>query len=199
MFLEAKKTVSLEAFARRYESAENADFILELISGAVVEMPSNGLSSKIAMRIGRYLGAYVDDHNLGHVTGEAAGYQISEENVYAPDVGYIAKTRLATLPAKSFIPKPPHLAVEVLSPSNTRAEILTKVSNYLAVGTIVWVVDIQHQKIQIHAPNQLVKEIGSGGTLEGGSLLPDFSLAVDIIFKGITFVDETDGHETLNH
>lgn len=183
MVLEAKYTLSAEQFATLSSDPAYANDKVELVGGEVIVTMSNGLSSKIAGIIITYLNLYLFQHEIGHATGEHGGYRISATNVYAPDVGYIAKARLPVMPSEGFVPMPPDLAVEVISPSNTPTQIITKVTNYLAVGTVVWVVDIERRTVAIHTPTQMVEEIGQDGTIQGGALLPNFTLPVADIFR----------------
>ncbi|NOG51492.1 MAG: hypothetical protein HND48_20260 [Chloroflexi bacterium] len=76
MVLNVPALTSAEEFERFAEQPENADKILELIAGEVVEVPSNIWSSIISSRINRRIGEWVETHNLGFVTGEAGGYRV---------------------------------------------------------------------------------------------------------------------------
>jgi Uma2 family endonuclease len=57
-----------------------------------------------------------------------------------------------------------------------------KVVNYLSVGTTVWVVDPDRKLVEVYMHGQPVKKIGIDGTLDGGDVLPSFTLAVKDIF-----------------
>src|SRR5512142_1958221 len=65
----------------------------ELVKGELIEMaPAGGLHGIIAMRLGQYILAYVDKHDLGFVTAAETGYILTENplTVRAPDVGFVA-------------------------------------------------------------------------------------------------------------
>lgn len=162
---------------------ENADRILELIDGEIAEkMPSNPYSSAVAARINRFIGQFVDDHDLGYVTGEAGGYIISDENYFAPDVAFISKTRQPALPQQGYNPIPPDLAVEVISPTDSYSDVAQKVTTYLRHGTTaVWVVDAQTRTVAVHLATG-AKILTEDDTIEGGDVLPGFTLAVGRIF-----------------
>ncbi len=103
MLIEKWQTYTLAEFGAIDRLPQNADKILELINGEIVEkMPSNPYCSFISARIIRYLGGFVDDNDLGYVTGEAGGYYISERNMFAPDVAYISKERQPEFPARGL-------------------------------------------------------------------------------------------------
>jgi Uma2 family endonuclease len=98
-------------------------------------------------------------------------------------VGYISKERQATLPYDEwFNPNPPELAVEVISPTDQDRMIRVKVANYLAAGTVVWVVYPPTKEIEVYRPGQSVDILSVEDTLDGGPVLPEFKLAVLEVF-----------------
>ncbi len=169
--------LTVEDFDEFVNQPENADRLFEFIGREIVEVPSNPYSSYIASRFNRRLAAFVEDNNLGYVTGEQGGYQVSGER-YAPDVAFISKERQPELARSGYNPNPPDLAVEVISPTDTRRNISIKVSNYLAAGTVVILVDPEETEISVHHPGQRVITLGQADTFDGGNILPGFKLAV---------------------
>ena len=174
-----RERITVEAFDRF--AAEHTEALFEFIGGEIVEVPSNPYSSKIALRIGRFIGAFVDEHHLGHVTGEAGGYQVYGER-YAPDVGFISAARQPELAQEGYNPLPPDLAVEVISPTDSEKKLRIKIGNYLAAGTVVWVVYPQDREVEIYTPGKPVQIVDVNGVLEVGTLLPGFRLPVGDIF-----------------
>lgn len=177
------QSMTVEEFDRFVDLPENADRLFEYIGGEVVEVVSSARSSKIALRIGYFITGYLLQNDIGHATGADGGYRVGGER-YIPDVGFISRAHLPELPDLSYLPQAPELAVEVLSPSNTPHEMRVKIGNYLAAGTVVWLVDPDLKRVEVYAPGQPVQKIGLDGTLDGGTLLPGFALAVKDIFVG---------------
>jgi len=177
-----KKRVTAEEFEHFVELPENSERLFELIGGEIVEVPSNPYSSKLGMRFGRHIGNFVDENDLGHVTGEQGGYMVSGER-YAPDVGFISKQRQPELPRKGYNPLAPDLAVEVVSPTDREDRLSIKIANYLAAGTVVWVARPEYKEVEVYVPGQPVKIVDMNGELDGGSVLPGFRLAVKDIFR----------------
>src|SRR6266849_3602401 len=101
---------------------------------------------------------------------------------YAPDVAYISFARQPELAKKGYNPNPPELAVEVVSPNDPERNLRIKVANYLAAGTLVWLVRPDEKQIEVYAPGQPVKVLGVKDILDGGSVLPGFSLKVGEVF-----------------
>lgn len=175
--------VTAVEFDRWIEQPENAGNLYEFINGEIVEVPSNPFASYIAMRILRWIATFVEAHDLGFVTGEAGGYMVSGER-YAPDVGYISKIRQPTLAKQGYNPNPPDLAVEVDFPSTLQSQraLRTKIVNYLAAGTVVWLVLPEVKEIEIFVPGQARRVVRMDETLDGGDVLPGFSLPLSVIF-----------------
>ncbi len=179
-----KLTYTVAQFQEFESLPENADRILELIDVEIVEKMPSFTPSRIASRIGRFLGNFADEHQLGYVTGEAGGYVMSEGNVFNPDVGYISKERLPEAPEREA-PVPPDLAVEVKSPSDSKRAMRRKAEKYLASGTrLVWLVFPDEQLVEVYVADKDVQTVGIDGVLEGGDVLPGFTLKVSDIFAG---------------
>jgi Uma2 family endonuclease len=175
--------VTVEEFDAYVSLPENADRLFELIGGEIVEVPSNPFASYISARINRRFAAHVEDRNLGYVTGEAGGYMVSGEK-YAPDVAFISYIKQPELAHSGYNPNPPDLAVEVDFPSSTESQrnLMIKVGNYLAAGTVVWCVYPEVKEVHVFVPGLPVKIFDMNGVLDGGDVLPDFRLPVSDIF-----------------
>ena len=175
-----------EEFDEFILEADPEDKIFEFIGGEIVEVPSNPYVSGIGLTIGSYIRVFVRENgNFGHVTGADGGYRVSGER-YAPDVGYISKDRQSELARIGYNLIPPELAVEVISNEANNQELNNlrwKITNYLAAGTVVWVVFPASMRIEIHAPGQAVKKLGIDDILDGGDILPGFKLPVRDILE----------------
>ena len=83
----------------------------------------------------------------------------------------------------SFVPMAPDLAVEVLSPSDRMADALAKVAMYLQAGTqLVWLVNPTTRKVMVFRSEMDLVTLGESDTLDGGDVLPGFSVPVAEIF-----------------
>jgi Uma2 family endonuclease len=106
--------------------------------------------------------------------------------VRVPDLSFFRWDRL---PARGEVPQEPvagfvpNLAVEVLSKSNTRKEMNRKLREYFLAGVeLVWIVDPRKRVVQVYtAPDQSTL-LDEDDTLDGGDVLPGFSLALRELF-----------------
>jgi Uma2 family endonuclease len=173
-----------EAFEQFIAQPENEMRLFELIGGEVVEVPSNPFASKIAMRILIFIGMYLQQHDLGHLTGEAGGYIVDGER-YAPDVAFISYARQRILAQEGYNPAPPDLAVEVDFPSTPQSQrnLRIKLFHYLNAGTVVWLVYPETQEIEVYVPGKRVEVLSLDNALNGGEVLPGFTLPLKDIFQ----------------
>ncbi len=181
-----KLITTAEGFDALLRQSDLGEGIYEFVRGEIVEVPSNPYASEIGGSIFFFLKLFVRDNQIeGHVTPADGGYWIAGER-YAPDVAYISKARQPELARSGYNPNPPELAVEVVSDENSSKELNSlrwKITNYLAAGTVVWAVFPIAQRIEIHAPNRPVQQLDLNDMLDGGDLLPGFTLPVREIFK----------------
>ena len=78
----------------------------------------------------------------------------------------------------------PDIAVEVVSPSDTAAEIARKVAEYLAAGSQrVWVVYPAGRRVVVHRADGSVLSYGGDDVITDEELLPGFSLPLSEIFE----------------
>jgi Uma2 family endonuclease len=181
---ESRTRYTLAAFHAFADQPENAGRLLELIDGEIAEKVGSFTPSQIAALILIELGIYLKSNPIGRVTGADGSYTISEDNEFIPDVAYISKVRLPERPEREA-PIPPDLAVEVKSPTDRLRALRRKAERYLEAGTrLVWLVLPDDQSIEVYMPDADVLVLRPGDTLDGGEVLPGFTLAVSAIFEG---------------
>lgn len=177
-----EKRYTLAEFHAFAERSENKNRLFELINGEIVEKVASFTPSRIALRIGYLLATYLDQHDIGYVTGADGSYILSPGYEVMPDVGYISKERLPREPERE-VEGPPDLAVEVKSPTDSKRELRQKAEVYLRFGTkMVWLVFLEDQRVEVYVPDDDVREFDINGVLDGGEVLPGFTLSVSEIF-----------------
>ncbi|HUP00585.1 MAG TPA: Uma2 family endonuclease [Gemmatimonadota bacterium] len=78
----------------------------------------------------------------------------------------------------------PDLAVEIVSPSNTAADIQEKVLEYLAAGSrLVWVVHPRSRSVTVYRSREEIRVLVEGESLEGDDVLPGFRLGVSELLE----------------
>jgi Uma2 family endonuclease len=167
-----------------YEPEE--DLRKELVAGEVVCEPQpNPEHGAIAANLTYHLRSFLAANRLGRVVVES-GYvlQRGPDTVRGPDVSFISTTRWAATNRRSFFEGAPDLAVEVASPSDSRPKLAAKAREYLRAGSrLVWVVWPRTRTVDVHRPGSPPTTLGTADTLDGGDLLPGFTLPVSLIFE----------------
>jgi Uma2 family endonuclease len=83
----------------------------------------------------------------------------------------------------------PDLVVEVLSPSNTPAEMARKRGEYFRSGVrLLWEIDPRTRTVRVYTSETAVGELSAADTLDGGAVLPGFTLPLAQLF------DQLDRH-----
>jgi len=160
----------------------------ELVDGRLVRREMGTLSSWVAGRIIRLLGAWGEDTGLCWVLLPDTAYQCFPDHpakVRKPDASFILRGRLPgeELPTGNMFIRP-DLAVEVLSPNDLADKVNEKLGEYLDAGIpLIWIVDPRNRKIQTFENGQPRAHLTERDELTGGAVLPGFRCAVRDIFR----------------
>lgn len=160
--------------------------LCELVDGMLVEKPMGLLESVLAMFIGSEIGAYLKTNKLGFVAGADGMMRLAAGLVRIPDVSFVSWNQLPTraVPPTPILGLRPDLAVEVLSRSNTDVEIERKIGEYFAAGTqLIWIVDPTTRTVRVLTSAVDQQLLSEDKSLDGGAVLPGFSLSVAAIFN----------------
>jgi Uma2 family endonuclease len=157
----------------------------ELVEGTLVEKPVGLEESFLAGWLLTLINQYVVPRNLGVVTGEAGLMELPEGPVRGPDVAFTSWGRMANRrrPADPIPELAPDLAVEVLSASNTPGEMARKRGEYFRAGVrLVWEIDPRARTVRAYTAENAYAELTAAATLDGGAVLPGFTLPLPQLF-----------------
>jgi len=151
--------------------------------------PYGFLHGIICANVYDVLRPFVRVYRLGYVLGHGVLYDLpvrddTAASALVPDVSFVRKGRLPPgFDLARPFPGAPDLAVEVISPNETAADVLGKVDAYLNAGTAqAWVLFAQRR--------ELYQYLRTGGkttvSLYGGS----DRVAVEALFPGLELVVE---------
>ena len=133
----------------------------------------------------RLIAVHVHRHRLGRTYLAETGFLIGRDpdTVRAPDVAFVRSERVVEV-EQGFFPGPPDLAVEIVSPGESKVAVMEKVEMWLDRGTRrVWVGWPRTRTVTQHDPGEPVRVFHEGDRLEGGDVLPGFSCEVSEIFE----------------
>jgi Uma2 family endonuclease len=164
------------------------DRICELIDGTLVEKPMGTRESFLALSVGRILGNFVAEHDLGLVGGADGPYRMLQGNIRYPDVSFVPWSSLpdGELPEEAIWSVVPTLAVEVLSESNTHAEMVQKWSELSELGTLVmWLIDPVTSSAEVWRPGEEPKLVKLADDLDASPAVPGFTLRLADVFAAL--------------
>ena len=170
--------------------------LYELVDGVLVETAMGYYESYLALLLARLLGNFVAQRNLGIIAGEAGMVRLSAGLVRIPDLSFVSWNRLPgrRVPREPIPDLAPDLAVEVLSPSNTEREMERKLHDYFTAGIfLVWYVDPAARAVTVFTAADQPVLLREGQTLDGGSVLPGFTLALRDLFAEPSGQEGTQG------
>jgi Uma2 family endonuclease len=131
--------------------------------------------------------SYVRRRKFGRLFGAETGFLIERnpDTVRAPDLAFIHKDHLpSTDPDDAFWPGAPDLAVEVISPGDSRSEVAETIEAWLAAGCLmVWVIDAKLRTVAVHRPAGNRQTLTVADEIDGGEVLPGFRMPVAAIFE----------------
>src|SRR5262245_319324 len=159
--------------------------LCELIDGTLVEKPMGLPESILAGAVIAVLRAFVYPRKLGLVAGSDGIVRLWAGRVRLPDVAYFSWDRIPgrRFPAQPVAELAPDLAVEVVSPNNTRREMEIKRDDYFRAGVrLVWQIDPRARTVDVYTAPDAPTVLRGTDTLDGGAVLPGFTLPLADLF-----------------
>jgi Uma2 family endonuclease len=163
--------------------AEHPSGLYELLHGEIVEKVPTQEHGVIATKISARLLVFMEDNNIqGHVAVEARFSPTDDElNDRLPDVS----VHLTDKPpvAEGAVEGMPNLAVEIKSPKDSNKLMRDKAEFYLENGCqLVWLVYPDKKSVEVFQPDKNFVHLVMGDMLDGGDVLPGFTLPVATLF-----------------
>jgi len=186
-------STAVETSAREWteasiEAIPDDGFNHEIVNGELVMSPKNNFEHEnLCARLFVALSDFNRHHKLGVVLGSSAGFWMQNRNCRAPDVSFISRERIQQAgfrpDTRRFFPGAPDLAVEVVSASNSAAELTARLRDFFSSGTrLAWLIQPEDRSVEIcHAPDR--RNRISGGSLDGEDILPGFQLRLETLFE----------------
>jgi Uma2 family endonuclease len=160
--------------------------LCELVDGVLVEKPMGFFEARLAFILGFFLEKFLETHDLGIAVGADAVLRVQPGQVRLPDLSFFSWDRFPNriVPREAILQMTPDLAVEVLSPSNTKKEMLRKRREYFGGGCrLVWEVDPRKRALRVYTSATQSILLQEDDTLDGGEVIPGFRLPIRDWFK----------------
>ena len=159
----------------------------ELVKGVMRRIPPAGFEHGIrTAKIGGRLNEHVERQKLGYVCGAETGFKIAQnpDTVRAPDAAFVCQASIDERGiVKGYWEGAPDLAVEVISPGDTYAEVTEKVDEWLNAGcAMVWVVNPRRETVEVYRSPEEIIVLRGNDILEGGDVIEGFQCRVKDLF-----------------
>ena len=156
--------------------------------GSIAVMAPTG--GETGARSGRLFAAvfrWAEEDGSGVAFDSSTGFELSNGAVRSPDAAWVARARLARLPAEDkqgFLPLCPEFVIELLSPSDSLAGVRRKMEEYRDNGArLGWLVDPVRRQVVIYRADGVAERHAGTGVLTGESVLPGFALDAAAIWE----------------
>lgn len=160
----------------------------EVVKGELRKMPPAGSEhGYIAINIGTSLNSHVRANRLGRVYAAETGFKLTSEpdTVRAPDAAFVSRARVEKMGRiAGFWPGAPDLAVEVVSPGDTHAQVVEKALAWLEAGCrMVLVADPERRTVTSYRSLDDIHILTEGSAIAGADVVPGWELPVAEIFS----------------
>ncbi len=155
--------------------------LCELIEGTLVEKTMGAQESILAARLIQWLLNFMDIRNLGEAMAPDGMIWFGANQLRMPDISVYLRERLpdGKMPGDAILSIIPDIAVEILSQGNSRTEMDEKLGLYFAAGVrLVWYADPIKRQIWVYDAVDHGTCLDHTMTLDGGAVLPGFTLRV---------------------
>jgi Uma2 family endonuclease len=159
--------------------------LYELIDGVLVEKDMGMPESVIASKCSHHLWSYLDENDLGVAFTADGPFRVRLGRIRFPDAGFVSWNRLSghEVPDDPILDAVPDLAIEVISKGNTPKEMDLKLEDYFQAGVrLVWFLYPKTQTAVVYTSPTSKKVISKDQSLDGGKVLPGFSLPLKKLF-----------------
>jgi Uma2 family endonuclease len=181
---EQARPITMAEFMAMPEEPDGS--LVEVVRGRLVrEPPPAPLHGRVQAMLAHSLLRWTERTHAGVVLTHA-GFALEHDplTVRGPDVAFVSHARVPEAAYEGgYWQLAPDLAVEVLSPWNTKSGIAEKVQTYFAAGTrLVWVVDPRRRTITVHDEAGGTRLIEGHDQLDGGDVLPGLTIPLQSLF-----------------
>ncbi len=167
----------------QFSQLEETEPASEYACGEVVQKPMpNRFHAAIQFYLAAILFQFLAQARIGRAYTELRCIfgPSGQERIYVPDLCFVVNGRV---PTELFLHTAPDLAVEILSPDQDAGRFLAKVQFFLQHGVrLMWVIDPDRKTVTALVPGADASVLTPTDTLDGGDVLPGFSVSVQEIF-----------------
>jgi len=171
--------------------AENPSLRAELSAHGeiIINPPAGGESAYRSLGVSGELRAWAKQTKRGKAFDSSAAFVLPSGAILSPDAAWVSTAKLETLtPAqrRRFLRLSPDFIVEVLSPSDRRPAVESKMNDWIAAGVpLAWFIDADNQTVTVHRPATPPETHRGIQSITATSPIEGFTLDLTEIWAGL--------------
>src|SRR5258708_707084 len=167
---------------------ENDNVQLERTKEGAIRMnpAAGGWTSSGNQEIAGQLYQWWSTHERGRVFDSSGGFRLPDGSTLSPDASYLSVERVKGLPKgalRSFPRVCPDFVIELLSESDTLAQLQAKMEDWIANGAVLgWLIDPYKQQVFAYHEGRLPEQF-TGDQISGEGPVQGFTLTLARVWK----------------
>lgn len=164
---------------------EQEGVVRELDEGRLIEMAHPSFEHGAAQgRVAHFLHSHIEETSADLLVSQNTGFLLAPDVERAPDICVLRRAAFAAMErVRGVLRGCPDLAVEVVSESDSAADIDRKLEQYLRAGaTAVWVLYPDTHNVLVRRRSGQASVLSSGQIVEEPELLAGLKIPIDQIF-----------------
>ena len=168
--------------------SDNRDLRMELTARKelIIMSPTGLKSGWRELVLATRLMTWAERDGTGIAIGPSAAYKLPNGAIRGPDAAWIRRDRLATFTdeeLEKFGHLCPDFVAEIMSPSDTLAEVQEKMEEYVANGAqLGWLIDPFEARVYVYRPAQAAQCLQNPTMISGDPVLTGFIFNVEEIW-----------------
>ncbi|NMG19377.1 Uma2 family endonuclease [Brasilonema bromeliae] len=152
----------------------------------IVMPPTGGETGKRNAKLTARFVVWNEQTQLGEVFDSSTCFKLPNGSSRSPDVSWIKLTRWNALTPEQrekFPPIAPDFVLELMSPSDSLSDTITKMQEYMDAGVkLGWLMERMTRRVEIYRQGQPKEVLESPTSLSGEEVLPGFVLDLQIVW-----------------
>ncbi|MGH9605526.1 MAG: Uma2 family endonuclease [Terracidiphilus sp.] len=160
-----------------------------LASGEILVMTPSGFeNNRREAYVVHELFAWAEADGRGVAFSSNAGFNLPDGSTLSPDAGWVERSRIESLSEderERFLPFAPDFVVEILSPSDSLADLDAKMEQWVDNGArLGWRIDPYRGTVAIFAPGSVPRVLDQPESVDGSGPVQGFQLQMAPIWGG---------------
>lgn len=152
-----------------------------LASGEILVMTPSGFANNLREAyVVHELFAWAEADGRGAAFSSNAGFNLPDGSTLSPDAGWVESSRVAALSSREqerYLPFPPDFLIEILSPSDSLADLDAKMDQWIANGArLAWRIDPFGGTVAIYSGGSAPQILDRSTVVEGMEPVAGFCL-----------------------